>query len=46
MLEDAVGYLNTWSSVSRYREDTGRDPLEPFTGPMREAWGDGTWTVR
>jgi len=45
MLEDAVGYLNTWSSVSRYREETGKNPLEAFTGPLRTAWGDGTRTV-
>lgn len=45
-LEDAVGFMNTWSSVRRYREDTGRDPLEPFTGPLREAWGEGARTVR
>lgn len=44
--EDCIGYLNTWSSVSRYREDTGTDPLRDFVGSMRQAWGKGVRTVR
>ncbi len=45
-LDDTVGFMNTWSSVRRYRDDTGRDPLADFTGPLRAAWGEGTRTVR
>ena len=43
---DCIGFLNTWSSVSRYREETGTDPLEAFVGPIREAWGKGVRTAR
>jgi len=43
---DCIGYLDTWSSVSRYREETGEDPLEDFVGPMRAAWGEGARSVR
>lgn len=33
-----VGYFGTWSAVLRYRRQTGRDPLEPLAGRLREAW--------
>lgn len=44
--EDCIGYLKTWSSVSRYRKETGKNPLEDFTGPLRAAWGKEARTVR
>ena len=43
---DCLGFLKTWSSVTRYREDTGEDPLAPFAGPLRAAWGEGARTIR
>ncbi len=45
-VEACAGYLNTWSSVSRCRKETGKDPLEGFIAPMRAAWGEGARTVR
>ncbi len=45
-VEQCIGYLNTWSSVSRYRQETGKDPLARFVGSLRAAWGDGARTVR
>lgn len=44
--EECIGFLYTWSSVSRCRDETGIDPLEVFTDPLRRAWGRGTRTVR
>lgn len=44
--DQAIGYLNTWSSVSRYRAETGKDPLERFAGPLRDAWGRRARPVR
>jgi SAM-dependent methyltransferase len=35
-----VGYLGTWSSVARYREATGSDPLEALTDRLAMIWGD------
>jgi SAM-dependent methyltransferase len=34
-----LGYLGTWSSVGRYRELCGSDPLEVIAEPLRELWG-------
>jgi len=44
--EECLGFLDTWSSMSRYRDETGTDPLEDFAGPLCVAWGTGTRTVR
>ena len=44
--EECIGYLNTWSSVSRYREETGEDPLADIVETLCEAWGHGTRAVR
>lgn len=44
--DDCIGYLDTWSSVSRCRKETGSDPLAEFVGPLRAAWGHGARTVR
>lgn len=44
--DDCIGFLGTWSSVSRCRAETGKDPLEDFIGPLREAWGEGRKAVR
>lgn len=43
---DCLGFMDTWSSVGRYREETGNDPLEGVVGPLRTAWGEGARTVR
>lgn len=36
------GYLETWSSVQRYRARVGRDPLPEIDAELREAWGDSS----
>ena len=43
---DCIGFLNTWSSIRRYREETGKDPLADFIGPTQAAWGSGARIVR
>lgn len=37
---DLVGQLSTWSSVNRYREDRGEDPLDLLEPRLAEAWPD------
>lgn len=37
-LEQVTGYLATWSSVQRYRERTGRDPLEALRPRLAALW--------
>jgi SAM-dependent methyltransferase len=34
-----LGYLSTWSALSRCREATGGDPLAEIAGRLRELWG-------
>lgn len=38
-VDDALGYLSSWSAVQRYRRALGRDPLAALAGPLRAAWG-------
>ena len=35
-----VGYLRTWSAVTRFVRDQGRDPIELVEGDLLSAWGD------
>lgn len=37
-LDHLLGYLGTWSAVSRARERTGSDPLEAIEPALRHAW--------
>jgi SAM-dependent methyltransferase len=37
--EQLLGYLGTWSAVSRSRTDTGVDPLARFATELPNAWG-------
>ena len=37
--EQLLGYLSTWSAVSRQRAETGVDPLEKFAADLAAAWG-------
>lgn len=41
-----LGYLDTWSAVRRCRARSGRDPLALLSGPLTEAWGEGTRDMR
>jgi ubiquinone/menaquinone biosynthesis C-methylase UbiE len=38
--EQLLGYLGTWSAVTRCRAITGEDPLVPFTEALNAAWGE------
>jgi SAM-dependent methyltransferase len=40
-LDDALGYLSTWSSVVRYRIQRGQDPLPALAEELAPRWGDG-----
>jgi len=37
-LEQVMGYLATWSSVQRYRQRTGRDPLPALEARLAAGW--------
>lgn len=37
-LKTVMGYLSTWSSVSRYRARVGEDPLPPVEAALSEYW--------
>ena len=39
-LERLTSYLRTWSSVQRYRKETGRDPLDEVVDGLATSWGD------
>ncbi len=41
-----MGYIATWSAVSRYRQERGDDPLDGPGDALRQAWGDGQRPVR
>ncbi len=38
-LADLLGYLSTWSSVQKYRQQQGTDPLLLVETQLAEAWG-------
>jgi hypothetical protein len=38
-LDDLIGYLGTWSSVQRFVEARGRDPLVEIQADLSAAWG-------
>jgi hypothetical protein len=35
-----MGYLRTWSAVTRFTRDQGYDPVEQVEGELGAAWGD------
>lgn len=39
-LDGVVGFLESWSATQRYRERTGRDPIELIRQDLTAAWGD------
>lgn len=43
-----LGYLRSWSSVVRFRQSQGVDPMQAIETPLREAWGaqDGQRAIR
>lgn len=45
--EELLGYLRTWSAVSRKSAELGVDPVAEFEPVLKEAWGEaGTLTMR
>lgn len=38
-LDQVMGYLASWSSVQRYKDHHGRDPLAALREPLASAWG-------
>ncbi len=38
-LDDLLGYVGTWSAVSRYRAETGADPVEMLGELLESIWG-------
>ena len=38
-LGQVLGYLGSWSSVQRYKDALGEDPLQRLEAPLAEAWG-------
>ncbi len=43
-LERLMGYIETWSAVRRYRQQTGDDPLPGLRGRLLPLWGDPSTT--
>lgn len=41
-VERTVAYLRTWSSVQRYLQKEGADPVVPFAKELKERIGNGT----
>lgn len=39
-LAQLLGYVGTWSATRRFREATGRDPVEALAGELGREWGD------
>jgi SAM-dependent methyltransferase len=39
-LEDLLGYLRTWSSVQRYLQQQGHDPVEQLAPRLAGLWGE------
>ncbi|KAA9338675.1 class I SAM-dependent methyltransferase [Hymenobacter busanensis] len=44
--ERFLRYLQTWSSVQRYRTEVGEEPLRQIEQPLRELWGKDKREVR
>lgn len=40
-VDEAIGYLGTWSAVQRYRQLRYRDPIALVAPALRQAWGRG-----
>ncbi len=38
-IDRLLGYLRSWSSVVRFRQERGVDPVQPLEAPMHAAWG-------
>jgi SAM-dependent methyltransferase len=34
-----LGFLSSWSGSQRYRDETGKEPLDEIAPPLKNAWG-------
>ena len=39
-LDHLLGYIGTWSAVTRCRRETGEDPVAEIAPALRDGWGD------
>jgi len=39
-IDALLGYLGTWSAVTRYRQALGANPLDAFLPTLRRTWGE------
>lgn len=39
-LHQLYGYLQTWSAVQRYKQATGKDPLQQVAKELDQSWGE------
>ena len=45
--EQMIGYVQTWSAVTRYRKSNADDPMVAFADRLQHAWGvSGRHTIR
>jgi hypothetical protein len=44
-LDQMIGYVSTWSAVSRYRKANDEDPVIAFAERLRAAWGSASTHV-
>ena len=35
-----LGYVRTWSAVTRFRAERGLDPVDPLADDLRPLWGE------
>src|SRR5688572_11580489 len=45
-VDDAIGYLGTWSATRGFIEAHGHDPVATVRDELLRVWGDGARTVR
>ena len=39
-LQQLIGYLGTWSAISKYWQSEGEDPLVEIAARLEQHWGD------
>lgn len=45
-LSELLDYLGTWSSVRRYQENKGENPIDSIAGKLNKAWGNPPFKLR
>jgi len=44
-VEQILGYIETWSAVTKYKAHYNENPVDQIRGTLSEVWGDGTREV-